>query len=118
MIQHSILPGISIRLIQALVAEHYGLEAAEIRGPCRIRKFAWPRQMAIALCLEFLPNKATTTIGHHFGGRDHATVYHAQRAVLERAQADPEIREALAALRLAIEAYRPAEIQLELLLAE
>lgn len=111
MIQAPILPGISIRLIQLICAEHYEIDLEAIRGPCRERKFAWPRQIAIALCLEFLPQKSSPSIGYYFGGRDHSTVVSSQRAALERASNDPEVCADFAKLREAIEAHRPARIQ-------
>lgn len=117
MLEPPILPGISIRLIQLITAEHFGIDPEHMRGPSRLREFAWPRQMAIALCCEFLPHKGIPTIGHYFGGRDHSTVYHAREAALDRARNDPAEAAHLAALRQAIEAHRPEPIQLELGLA-
>jgi chromosomal replication initiator protein len=109
-----LLPGISIRLIQLLVARHFKIPVKHMRSHSRQREFAWPRQVAMALCLEFLPNKSVPTVGYYFGGRDHTTVLHARAAVEVRASFDQQLEDDLTALRAAIETHRPEPVQLEL----
>lgn len=109
-----LLPGISIRLIQLEVARHYGIEVEHMRSACRLRQYARPRQVAMALSCEFLPGKSLPTIGHYFGGRDHTTVLHARAAVLVRESINVQVRADLAILRQAIEEHRPEPVQLEL----
>jgi chromosomal replication initiator protein len=112
-----VLPGISIRLIQRICADHFKIEHEAMLSPERRREIARPRQFAMALACEFLPEKSPGTIAYYFGGRDRTTLFHAQHAIAELADRDPAARADLAALRAAIEAHRPAEIQLELALA-
>ena len=101
--QPSTRPGISH--IQAAVAARYALSVAELRGPSRAARIAWPRQLAI-----YLARHTTDTplqgIGEAFGHRNHATVLHACKRVAERIQADSEASAELAALQQAITAER------------
>lgn len=111
MIELPILPGISIQLIQALCAEHFGIPAEAMISPDRQRAFAWPRQIAMALCLEYLPRKSASLIGQHFGGRNHSTLLHGLAQAHRRAEKDPKVASAMRDLRLAIEAHRPKEVE-------
>jgi len=75
--------------IQDLVASRYELSVAELRGPSRAARIAWPRQLAI-----YLTREATDTslqaIGRAFGDRNHATVLHACKRVAERVVSDSQ----------------------------
>jgi chromosomal replication initiator protein len=85
--QTSTRPGIG--RIQDLVASRYELSVAELRGPSRAARIAWPRQLAI-----YLTREATDTslqaIGRAFGDRNHATVLHACKRVAERVVSDSQ----------------------------
>lgn len=87
--------------IQALVAARYRLSVAELCGPGRAPRVAWPRQLAI-----FLAREATGTslqaIGAAFGARNHATVVHACKRVAQRMATDSQISAEVAELTQAI----------------
>jgi chromosomal replication initiator protein len=91
-------PTMSIARLQAAVAAHYGLQVSELVSAKRSARIAWPRQVAISLARE-LTSESLQTIGHAFGGRNHATVLHACRRVLERAAIDQQASDELAQLR-------------------
>lgn len=74
-------------VILGIVRGYYHLRAGEMIGPCRARRLAWPRQIAMALIRQ-KANCSLPEIGRHFGGRDHTTVMHALRAVADRRKAD------------------------------
>ena len=74
----------SIRAIQKLVCQHFKMSRDDMLGPCRKRKLAWPRQMAMALCHEFT-RQSLPGIGRYFQ-RDHTTVLYAHRVIQQREQ--------------------------------
>lgn len=83
---------ISIDNIQRTVAEYYKIKVPDLHSPRRTRSVARPRQVAMALSKE-LTSHSLPEIGESFGGRDHTTVLHACRKVLELRESNPEIEE-------------------------
>lgn len=83
---------VTIENIQKTVAEYYNIRLAELSGKSRSRSIARPRQIAMALAKE-LTSKSLPEIGKVFGGRDHTTVLHACRKVVELKESDDGIRE-------------------------
>ena len=66
--------------IRHAICKRYGLTLRELDSESRARKYAWPRQLGMALSRE-LTNRSTTAIGRRYGNRDHTTVIHAVRSV-------------------------------------
>lgn len=91
--------GAMIASIKSAVGRRYGLDAELLAGPCQKRPFAHPRQVAMVLSRS-LTGKSRRAIGRHFGGRDHSTVYHAERAVQNRRETDPALDRDLRLLTL------------------
>ena len=58
----------------------------------RNRSLARPRQLSMSLAKE-LTNHSLPEIGESFGGRDHTTVLHACRRILELREEDSGIEE-------------------------
>jgi chromosomal replication initiator protein len=83
---------ISIENIQRTVAEYYKIKVADLLSKRRTRSVTRPRQMAMALAKE-LTNHSLPEIGDAFGGRDHTTVLHACKKIMELRDNDPGIRE-------------------------
>ncbi len=81
---------ISIENIQKTVADFYQMKVAEMYSKKRSRAVARPRQMAMALAKE-LTNMSLPEIGDAFGGRDHTTVLHACRKIVELRENDSEM---------------------------
>ena len=81
---------ISIENIQKTVADYYKIKLSEMYSKKRVRSLARPRQIAMALTKELTP-MSLPEIGEAFGGRDHTTVLHACRKVVELIESDQMI---------------------------
>jgi chromosomal replication initiator protein len=80
---------VSIENIQKTVADYYKIKVSEMYSKKRFRSVARPRQVAMALAKE-LTQQSLPEIGESFGGRDHTTVLHACRKVLELREGDQD----------------------------
>lgn len=83
---------VSIDNIQRTVAEYYKIKVADLLSKRRTRSVTRPRQVAMALAKE-LTNHSLPEIGDAFGGRDHTTVLHACKKIVELRESDAGIRE-------------------------
>lgn len=83
---------VSMDNIQKIVAEYYKIRVADLLSKRRSRSIARPRQVAMALSKE-LTRHSLPEIGDAFGGRDHTTVLHACRKILELRDTDMRISE-------------------------
>jgi len=73
---------ISIELVQKTVSDFYKIKVADMYSQKRTRAIARPRQIAMWLSRE-LTSHSLPEIGEAFGGRDHTTVMHACRTVID-----------------------------------
>ena len=69
---------LSVDLIKAEVAKHYGVDPTKLEGKARDKRTTQARQIAMYLARE-LTDTSYPGIGQSFGGRDHSTVMHACR---------------------------------------
>ncbi|PTQ91231.1 chromosomal replication initiator protein DnaA [Agitococcus lubricus] len=83
---------INIDSIQKVVAEYYRIPLRELTGHKRLRLYARPRQIAMALARE-LTGESYPDIGLAFEGRDHSTVMHACEKVDELRKLDKTVAE-------------------------
>lgn len=83
---------ISIDNIQKTVADFYGIRVSDLKSKRRNRQIARPRQIAMSLAKE-LTSLSLPDIGDAFGGRDHTTVIHACKKVVELCKSDSRINE-------------------------
>jgi chromosomal replication initiator protein len=81
---------VTIENIQKTVADYYKIRVADLLSKRRTRSITRPRQIAMALSKE-LTNHSLPEIGDAFGGRDHTTVLHACRKVVELRRDDAGI---------------------------
>jgi chromosomal replication initiator protein len=81
---------VSIDNIQRIVADYYKIKVSDMYSKKRSRTIARPRQVAMALAKE-LTHMSLPDIGDAFGGRDHTTVLHACRKIVELKQQNPDI---------------------------
>lgn len=82
---------ISAEQIIRIVAEHFDLKSADIKGARRTRNISVPRQLAMYLARKHTPD-SFPELGRTFGGKDHTTVLAACRKIEELvADEDPEI---------------------------
>lgn len=87
-----------IVIIQECVAAHFGVSVADILGSRRLRRIAFPRQIAMYLSRQ-MTNVTLTVIGEHFNQRDYSTVLYACRTVETQMEVDAKTRAALSALK-------------------
>ena len=83
---------VTISNIQKVVAEYYKIRVADLLSPRRSRSITRPRQIAMSLAKQ-LTTHSLPEIGDAFGGRDHTTVLHATRKVVELRDSDSRINE-------------------------
>jgi len=89
---------VSIDNIQKTVADYYKIRMADLLSAKRNRSLARPRQLAMSLAKE-LTSHSLPEIGEAFGGRDHTTVLHACKKIVELCSTDNKIKEDLRHLR-------------------
>ncbi|MDR2014587.1 MAG: chromosomal replication initiator protein DnaA [Azoarcus sp.] len=81
---------LSIEHIQKTVADYYKIKTNDMHSRKRTRLIARPRQVAMWLAKE-LTAMSLPAIGEAFGGRDHTTVLHACRTVVDLRQRDQQL---------------------------
>ena len=83
---------VTVDNIQKVVAEYYRIKVSDLKSKNRSRSIERPRQVSMALAKE-LTNRSLPEIGKSFGDRDHTTVLHACRKVVELRETEPDIQE-------------------------
>ena len=83
---------VTIENIQKLVAEYYKIRISDLLSSRRNRSITRPRQIAMSLSKE-LTRHSLPEIGSAFGGRDHTTVLHACRKMVDLRALDRKIDE-------------------------
>jgi chromosomal replication initiator protein len=83
---------VTINNIQKIVAEYFKIRVSDLHSKSRSRHVTRPRQFAMALSKE-LTEHSLPEIGDAFGGRDHTTVLHACRKVVELKTVDSRVNE-------------------------
>ncbi|HEX7261827.1 MAG TPA: chromosomal replication initiator protein DnaA [Luteolibacter sp.] len=86
---------VSIDSIQKAVAEHFDVRLADMTSRRRPASIAFPRQIAMYLSRS-LTKGSLMEIGEAFGGRDHGTVIHACKKVVEKIDDEPGLKESIA----------------------
>jgi chromosomal replication initiator protein len=81
---------ITLEIIQKCVADYYKIKVAEMYSQKRTRAIARPRQVAMWLARELTPH-SLPEIGDAFGGRDHTTVLHACRTIIDLRAKDGQL---------------------------
>jgi len=81
---------VKIAEIQRVVAEEFGLTAAELRAKSNEWQICRPRMMAMYLCRK-LTNCSFGVIGREFGAKHHTTVLHGVRRARQLIETDEEL---------------------------
>jgi chromosomal replication initiator protein len=81
---------ITLEIIQKCVSDYYKIKVAEMYSQKRTRAIARPRQVAMWLSRE-LTSHSLPEIGDAFGGRDHTTVLHACRTIIDLRAKDGQL---------------------------
>lgn len=83
------MSAITITDVQAVVAAHYRVTLADLRGPSRARHLVRARHMAMALAYS-ATRHSYPVIGREFR-RHHTTVIHARETITYATQRAPEL---------------------------
>lgn len=78
--------------IESVVCDHYKVSNEYIKQPKRDREIVEKRQMAQCLSTYFCKT-SLYNIGQYFGGKDHATVLHSKKTILDLCDSDQRIKE-------------------------
>ncbi|MEI7602246.1 MAG: chromosomal replication initiator protein DnaA [Opitutae bacterium] len=89
---------LTAEMIQRKVAEHYRIQLSDMTSKRRMQNIAFPRQVAMYLSTQ-LTNMSLVSIGQVFGGRDHGTVIHARKTVVNQMEVDANVRRTVEYLR-------------------
>jgi chromosomal replication initiator protein len=81
---------VSIDNIQKTVADYYRIKMIELLSKKRTRNLTRPRQIAMCLARE-LTAMSLPEIGNSFGGKDHSTVIHACKTIINLRATDTTI---------------------------
>ncbi|GFR77306.1 chromosomal replication initiator protein DnaA [Elysia marginata] len=82
---------ITVDLIKTTVADHFGLNIADILSKSRKRDIAQARQIAMYFAKK-MTKKSLVSIGQEVGKRDHATVLHACKTVINLCETDRQFK--------------------------
>ena len=93
---------LSIETIQKIVADHFKLRVADLKGKRRQQNIALPRQIAMFLSRKFT-NASYPDIGERFGGKDHTTVMHNVRKIEDCLGNDLDLRAHIESLERQLE---------------
>lgn len=99
---HPAAGSVTVEAVMRLVARHFGLKVAELKGPRRHKALARARMIAIYLARE-LTGMSYPALGAAFGGRDHTTMLHAVRRIESLVERDPTIADTVLVLRRRLE---------------
>jgi len=82
---------ITIEDILKVVTARYSVRLADLQSKKRSRSIAFPRQVCMFLA-RHLTRHSLEEIGGYFGGRDHSTVLHADRAIQAQCTYDVQLQ--------------------------
>ncbi len=85
---------ITIEFIKNMVAEHFGITPDKLQGRSRKRAIVIARQVSMYMSKN-LTTKSLKSIGDAFGGRDHSTVIHSNKAVQDFMDTDEKFKETI-----------------------
>ncbi len=83
---------VTIENIQKTTAEYFKIRVSDLLSKRRSRSITRPRQLAMSIAKE-LTSHSLPEIGDAFGGRDHTTVLHACKKVIELVSSDSRFEE-------------------------
>ncbi len=91
-------PPVSIESVQKVVATHFSVRIADLKGPRRHQGISRPRMIAMYLSRQ-LTGASFPEIGLRFGGKDHSTVINACKRIDSIQSDDRELRATVDTLR-------------------
>lgn len=82
---------VSIEYIQKIVSDYFDLPIEVLKSKTRKREIVQARQIAMYFSKK-MTNSSLANIGAHCGGKDHATVLHACRTVVNLSETDKQFK--------------------------
>ncbi len=95
---------ITVESVQKSVSDHFDVRISDLRGRSRQRQFSYPRQIAMYLCKDLIPNLTLSELGEAFGGKDHTTVLYACQKIAGEQDGNDSTRQVLKDLEKAVRA--------------
>lgn len=92
---------INIALIQEVVCDYFGVHKELILSKTRKREIALPRQLVMYFAKEYT-NATYARIGDEMGGKDHTTVMHAYKTIVNQSKVDKELKKHIKDLKAKI----------------
>ena len=96
---------VTVEQIIDAVTKRFGVRLADLQSRKRTKSISLPRQVCMYLA-RHLTRHSLEEIGGYFGGRDHTTVLHANRAIKNLRHTDPAFHAALEQLSQQLSAAR------------
>lgn len=87
-----------VKKIQNVVAKYYNITVDDMKSKKRLKKIAFPRQIAMYLSRE-LTNESLARIGLEFGGKDHTTIMHGIEKISNEMKKDSGLVEVINQLK-------------------
>ncbi|MDO4617605.1 MAG: chromosomal replication initiator protein DnaA [Lachnospiraceae bacterium] len=81
-----------------IVAEHFDITAADLKGDKRAKKISYPRQISMYLCRE-MTSANLQAIGAILGGKDHTTILHGVKKIEDELQSSETTQNLIALLK-------------------
>ena len=78
--------------IISCICKYYNIKKEDIIGKKKTKEIVEPRQIAMYLMTEILPDIPLVSIGEIFGGRDHTTVIHARDKITESLKINSDLK--------------------------
>jgi len=75
-----------------IVADYYNISLENLKSKKRNKEYVEPRQMAVYLICEMLPDVPLASIGMFFNGRDHTTIIHSRDKVEQNIKAYTKVK--------------------------
>ncbi len=91
LIKHPTETTFNTDVIVDAVSKHFSVKVSEIKGKDRSRRIAVPRQITMYLLRKYC-KKSYPDIGAILGGKDHSTILHGERKIVEAIDSDPNIK--------------------------
>ena len=91
LISSDVKKNLTVEAIADIVADHFGITAADIISTKKSRNIAHPRQICMYLCRE-LTDISLKEIGSKLGNRDHSTILHGCNKIADDLQEDVNLQ--------------------------
>lgn len=82
---------ITAKRIIEIVSEHTDVDVKSMKSHSRFQHIVTARNIATLLIRHWRPDLSYPQIGRLFGGRDHSTIIHGHKSIIERIKRNPDL---------------------------